>query len=128
MDGPYWTAPKGVPRNTFTQLTHVNTLQLVHVQGEEGEGEEGLKRRLVNTTAVPKRNIDHVNVVSRLSRIHAIGIFRLARFQLIKHSANARKRRVIYIGHCSIDRRARYNGITKAFKRRHVSMRSIFVR
>jgi len=72
MDGLYWTAPKGVPRNTFTQLTHVNTLQLVHVQREEGEG--GLKRRLVNTTAVPKRNIDHVNIVSRLSRIHAVGI------------------------------------------------------
>jgi len=79
MDGQTGQLRRGVPRNTFMQLTHVNTLQLVHVQRVEEErerergGGEGLKRQLVNTTAVSKRNIDHVNIVLRLSRIHAIG-------------------------------------------------------
>lgn len=75
----------------------------------------GLKRRLVNTTPVPKRNIDHVNVVSRLSRIHAVGVFRLARFQLIKHSANEKKACNL---HWSLFRQLfrAHNGITEPFK------------
>lgn len=66
-DGPYRTAPKGLHATNTREH-----LQLyVHTGG-------GLKRRIVDTTPVSKRNIDHVNVVSRLSRIHATGIFHFA--------------------------------------------------
>lgn len=39
MDRP--DSSEGGPRNTFTQLTHVNTLQLVHVQRAEEERGRG---------------------------------------------------------------------------------------
>jgi len=39
MDGQTGQLRRGVPRNTFMQLTHVNTLQLVHVQRVEEERE-----------------------------------------------------------------------------------------
>lgn len=68
-DEPYRTAPKGLHVRATNTREHLQVY--IRIEG-------GLKRRLVNTMPVPKRNIDHVNVVSRLSRIHATGIFHLA--------------------------------------------------
>lgn len=84
-DGPYRTDPKGL--HVHATSTHEHLQLYVHTGG-------GLKRRIVDTTPVSKRNIDHVNVVSRLTRIHATPVYFTSRFQLIKHQFSANKKSV----------------------------------
>lgn len=88
-DGPYRTAPKGVHPAVYVRerLNICEYPRDLYIDAPVCPWKAGH----VNTTPVPKRNIDHVNVVSRLSRIHAVGTFRSARFQLIKHRGTEKK-------------------------------------
>lgn len=71
--------------------------------------QEGPIELAVNTTPVPKRNIDHVNVVSRLSCAFTLSQRSTASRDsgLLTIARGAEKAYVIDIGHCFINRTRR---------------------
>lgn len=115
---------EGDSRNTFTQLTHVNTLQLVHVRGWKG--------RVWNAGSSIQRLSRNVILIT-LTSFHGCRAFMPPVYSASRDSSLlsiARTKKACNL-HWSLFHRpsyTRYNRITKPFKRGRVSMRSIFVR